>query len=73
MQCSIDFVRLFKGSISERSIDHAGLIFIISQILACQSFYIINFRWFYFTFDVGYNYPSGTLTSVIYESGSLPR
>ena len=62
-----------KFEVSKRSIDYAGLIFAISQILACQGFCIINFPCFYFTFDMGLNYPSGILTSVIYESSSLRR
>ena len=45
-----------------------SLIFMASQMSACH---IINFLWFYFAFNMGHNYPSGILTLVIYEAGSL--
>ena len=48
-----------------------SLIFMASQMSACQGFYIINFLRFYFAFNMGHNYPSGILTLVIYEAGSL--
>lgn len=57
-------VASYKGIIMLQS-----FIFMVSQMTACQGFYIINFLWFYFTFNMGQNYPSGILTSVIYESG----
>ena len=48
-----------------------SLIFMASQMSACQGFYIINFLRFYFAFNMGHNYPSGILTLVVYEAGSL--